>query len=366
MDYFLLLLCSTLLSILAVPLMLHIASRFNFRDHSNERKVHKGTKLCLGGGAIYLAFTVTSMVFLPFDGYNMAVVLGGGTFYFFLGLLDDRKNLPASLKLILELMVTIILVWMGMGAGFFLKNPFGGIGFHPVFMALSIPFSVLWIVGIANAVNIIDGLDALASGIILIACITMSITALINPAVSLSPYLLILIGSVAGYIRYNMYPAKIIMGDSGALFLGYTIAIVSLSSFTNPNQSVFLAIIPIAMAMFVPLFDTLIAIVRRMLNGGKIFSADRDHFHHILLRKGYSHPGAVRIVWGLSAVFGAVSLALSMLIHRQVCLALALFSAIIIWAGFSAANLGLFTKSSKKDPNQVSPSGKADQSSSQL
>lgn len=349
MDILYLLLVPAVLSFAAVPLMLRLARRYKFYDQADERKVHTGIKPYLGGGAIFLAFAITSMIFMPYNA-KLPIVLGGGAFYFVLGLLDDRFDLPAKLKLVLELLVTTGVVWAGMKSGFLLENPFGSIGFHPLFVWFSIPFSVLWIVGIANAVNLIDGLDALASGVILIACVTLSVAALINPAISLSPFLLILIGSVAGYIRYNLYPSKIIMGDSGALFLGYTIALISLSSFASTDRSVFLSLIPPAMALFVPISDTLMAIYRRGINGRRIFSADKNHFHHCLLNRGYSHPGAVKIVWGLSAAFGAVSLVLSELIFKQVYLALALLALVIFWAIYSASSFGLFAKVSADEP----------------
>lgn len=344
--------CSATISFASAPLMLKLANRYKFYDIATERKIHTGIKPYLGGGAIFLAFLVTSLIFIP-KTPRFWIVLAGGAFYFFLGLLDDRLDLPAKPKLVLELLVTTVLVWLGMRHGFLLENPFGSIGFHPIFVWFSIPFSVLWVVGIANAVNLIDGLDAMASGVILIACVTLSLASLINPAISLSPFLLVLMGSLAGYIGYNLYPSRIIMGDSGALFLGYTVAIISLSSFASTDRSVFLSLIPPAMALYVPIFDTLMAIYRRGINGKKIFSADKNHFHHCLLNRGYSHPKAVRIVWGLSAAFGAISLVLSELIYKQVYLALALLAVVLVWSIYSSASFGLFAKGTESKAKQA-------------
>lgn len=355
MHYLTLLLVSAALSYFLVPLMLKLAVKYNFLDHPDERKVHRGAKPYLGGAAIFLSFVITSLILLP-PQHNVFLVLGGGAFYFVLGLLDDRQDLPAKLKLVLELLVTTALVWAGMRSGLFLDNPFGSIGFHPLFVWFSIPFSVLWIVGIANAVNLMDGLDAMASGAILIAAIILSVAALINPVISLSPLLLVLIGSVAGYIRFNLHPSKIIMGDNGALFLGYTIAIISLSSFTNSERSIFLSLIPPAMALFVPIFDTFLAICRRRINGKKIFSPDKNHFHHCLLKQGCSHVKAVRIVWGLCAGFGIISLGLSTLIYRQVYLALALLIIVVAWAVYTAVGMGLFSKTESSGIGQTAVS----------
>lgn len=335
-----------ILSYALVPLMLKLAEKYRFYDYANERKVHTGKKPYLGGGAIFLAFTLACLVFLPKD-EKMFILLAGGAFYFLLGLWDDRFDLPAKLKLVLELSITTLVVWLGIKNGLLLKNPFGAIAYNSIFTWFSIPFSVLWIVGIANAVNLIDGLDALAAGAILIAAVALSIASLLSPAIALSPYLLVLIGSIVGFIRYNLYPSKIIMGDSGALFLGYTIAIISLASFASSDRSIFLSLIPPAMALFVPILDILVAIVRRGRNGKKIFSADKGHFHHRLLDRGYSHPQTVRIIWLLCAGFGTVSLLLSELIYKQVYLALALLALVLTWSIYSAASFGLMAKASK-------------------
>jgi UDP-GlcNAc:undecaprenyl-phosphate GlcNAc-1-phosphate transferase len=341
MEYLYLFLLPAAISFILVPQVLKLAQRYKFYDLSNDRKVHSGIKPYMGGVAIFVAFLVSSLLLTPTD-TKLMIILGGGFFYFILGLVDDRVNLPAKLKLILELAVTSIVVYAGINSGLLLENPFGSIGYHPVLLWLSIPFSVLWIVGIANAVNLIDGLDGLASGVIFIACAVLTIAAAINPAVSLSPLLIIVMGSIAGYIRYNLYPSKIIMGDSGALFLGYIIAIISLSSFATPNRSIFLSLIPPAMALCVPILDTLLAILRRRRYGKRIFSADKNHFHHCLLQRGFSHPKVVYIVWGLSASFGIVSLVLSELIFQQVYLALALSGLVLFWAIYSAAGFGIF------------------------
>lgn len=353
MDFILPFLTALVLSSVLMPAMLKLAKKYKFYDLSNERKVHTGAKPYLGGGAIFLSFIITSLLFLPWDN-KMLILLSGGTFYFLLGLIDDKFDVPAKVKLICELAVTSVLVWLGMRYGLFLENPFGSIGANSVLTWLSIPFSVLWIVGVANAVNLIDGLDGLASGVMLIACATLCIASIISPAVTLIPSLIIMMGSILSFFRYNLYPSKIIMGDSGALFLGYTIAIISLSSYASSDRSIFLSVIPPAMALFVPISDTLMAIFRRKKNGAHIFTADKGHFHHLLLSHGYSHPQVVRIIWGLSAFFGGISLMLSGLIYKQVYLALALLVVVVVWAIYSAARFGLFAK-----PPEAEPMGQA-------
>jgi len=286
------------------------------------------------------------MMFFPWDSKTF-IFLGGGIFYFLLGLVDDRYNIPARLKFLMELLVTIVVVWQGIRNGLFLENPFGRVGAIPLLAYLSLPFSVLWIVGIANAVNLIDGLDGLAAGVVMIACVAMGVASLINPAVLLNPYTIILFGCMAGFIPYNLYPSKILMGDSGSLFIGYSVAIISLSSFANSDRSVFLSLIPPAMALFIPISDTMMAICRRSLKGVGIFSPDKGHFHHLLLRRGYSHPKAVWIVWGISAGFGSLSLILSKLIIKQIYLVLAMLFVAVVWA---ITSYGILAKYSPTEP----------------
>lgn len=345
------------LSYALAPVMLLLAKKFRFYDSPNERKVHTEPKPYLGGGAIFLAFNIVCLLFFPWNS-ELFIFLGGGAFFFILGLLDDKYDLPARLRLGLELAATTVVVWLGMRAGLLLENPFGGIAYNSIFIWFSIPFSVLWIVGIANAVNFIDGLDALAAGTILIAAAALSAAAWLNPAIILSPLLLVLIGSIAGFIRYNLYPSKIIMGDSGALFLGYTIAFISLSSFASSDRSIFLSLIPPAMALYVPILDTLVAIIRRGRNGRRIFAADKSHFHHLLMDRGHSHPKAVRIIWSICVGFGAVSLILSRLIYRQSYLALALLALVSAWAIYSAASIGMMAKGVKAAPVDQTAAGK--------
>lgn len=329
-----------ILSIFLAPLSIKLARRYKFMDQPEARKVHTIPKPCLGGAAIYTSFTLTCLLFLP-KGLPLFTVLGGGTIFFILGLIDDRLKLSPRVKFLVELAVAIAVVLIGIQHGFLLRNPFGSIGGTSFLIWLGVPFSVLWIVGIANAVNLIDGLDGLASGIILIACAVLTGSAIFNPVISLNPMLPIAFGSILGYIRYNIYPSKTIMGDSGSLFLGYVIAIIALSSYVKIDHSIFFSLIPPAMALFVPIFDTFIAILRRRINGNGIFSPDKNHLHHCLLHHGYSHPRAVLIVWGLSFAFGLVSMLLGILIYKQVLVAMVLLGMVVVWALTSAARMGL-------------------------
>ncbi|MTI95307.1 MAG: undecaprenyl/decaprenyl-phosphate alpha-N-acetylglucosaminyl 1-phosphate transferase [Firmicutes bacterium] len=336
-------------SSLLAPATIRCATKWSFMDKPGARKIHVAPKPCLGGAVIFLSFLTTTLFFIPLSP-KVLIILGGAVFYFILGLADDRQSLPAGMKFVAEIIVSTIIVLLGIKYGYLLSNPFGQLGAS--FVWLSVPFYVFWIVGIANAVNLIDGLDALASGVVLIACFVLSISALLIPVISLNPLLLAIMGSLIGYIRFNLYPSKIIMGDNGSLFLGYLVAIISLVSYVNVDRSIFLSIIPPAMALFVPILDTTLAVIRRGLNGRKIFSPDQNHLHHHLL-KNYSHPRAVHIIWILSFSFGMISVLLSYLIEKQVYIALTVLAIVCVWSLFSARQMGLFRHKVEKLPTQA-------------
>lgn len=348
-----------LLSLFMAPVVIWAAKRWNFFDYPGKRKVHTRKKPYLGGVAIFFAVNASALLLLPVTP-RLLLIVAGGAFFFVLGLLDDRYDLSPRLKLAVELFATTALVLLGIKLGLFLENPFGGFGSNSLWMWFSVPFSVLWIVGVANAVNLIDGLDALAVGVLIIACSVLMAAAFLNPAIPLSPMLLIVTGALLGYIRYNLYPSRIILGDSGSLFAGYIIATISLSSFAVPDRSIFLSIIPPAMALFVPLFDAFSAVVRRGRSGKRIFSADQNHIHHYLLDQGQSHPQAVRTLWFMSLAFGGISVLLSELIYRQIFLALALLALILTWVVFYSIGIGFFSYSEPLESSSSNPTEQAE------
>ncbi|MBT2216501.1 undecaprenyl/decaprenyl-phosphate alpha-N-acetylglucosaminyl 1-phosphate transferase [Virgibacillus dakarensis] len=169
--------------------------------------------------------------------------------------------------------------------------------------------TVLWVVGVTNAINLIDGLDGLATGVTTIALTSMFIMAIIDVQVIAAYLCIVLIGANLGFLYHNFYPAKIYMGDTGSNFLGYMIAVVSMLGLFK-NIALFGFIIPIII-LAVPIFDTLFAIVRRAFNGENIMMPDNKHIHYQLLKKGFSHRQAVLIIYGFSALFGAIAILLS-------------------------------------------------------
>ncbi|CAM5191700.1 UDP-GlcNAc:undecaprenyl-phosphate GlcNAc-1-phosphate transferase OS=Ureibacillus acetophenoni OX=614649 GN=SAMN05877842_101160 PE=4 SV=1 [Ureibacillus acetophenoni] len=288
----------------------------------------------LGGLAIYLSFVIGLLILRPESEYTIAIVLAA-TIIIITGILDDMYEISAKAKMLGQLVAALIIVFYGDIQIDMINLPFGG---EMDFGLLSIPLTILWIVGITNAINLIDGLDGLAAGVSTIALITLSTMAFImgnNPFVLAVAALLAF--STLGFLVFNFHPAKIFMGDTGALFLGFMIAVLSLLGFKNVTVVSF--IIPVIM-LGVPISDTFFAIVRRLRNGQKWSDPDKSHLHHRLIDIGFSHRQTVLIIYGIAAMFGLFAIIFSMakiwgaiLLVTVILVALELFVEIIGLAG---------------------------------
>lgn len=294
---------SLFVSVCMIPLIIKVANRFQIVDKPNKRNVHKTPVPSLGGLAI-IAGTAAGLIYLNLDNPFLFPVIIGAIIIIVTGVLDDKFNVSAKIKFTLQLVAASVVV----ASGIMIKSidlPFiGGIELG----VFSYIISVLWIVGVTNSINLIDGLDGLAGGVAIIAISSIVVMAIIDPGnhlfiISLS---VLLIGSTLGFLCFNFHPAKIFMGDTGALFLGYSIAVISILGLFK-SVTVFSLLIPIII-LAVPIFDTVFAIIRRTLNKQKIYIADKGHLHHCLLAMGYSHRKTVLIVYGFSFFFGVCAI----------------------------------------------------------
>lgn len=304
-------------AILITPLVKRLAFRIGAVDAPNYRKVHSRIMPRLGGLAIFISFLIGLVILRPVpteplvqSGENpfiipLAMVLAA-TVIVITGVLDDMYEISAKAKMIGQLVAACIIVFFGGIQIEFINLPFGG---ELEFGFLSIPFTILWIVGITNAINLIDGLDGLAAGVSTIALITLACMALIMGNMFVVATAAILACSTIGFLFYNFHPAKIFMGDTGALFLGFMIAVLSLLGFKG--VTIFSFIIPVIM-LGVPISDTFFAIVRRIRNGQKWSDPDKSHLHHRLIDVGFSHRQAVLIIYGIAAMFGLAAIIFSM------------------------------------------------------
>ena len=275
----------------------------------DNRRMHKEPIPRLGGLAIFGGFLCSILVFGQLD-QTMLCVLLGATIIVALGIFDDVLALGAKLKFIVQIIAAAIPVCVGgLQISLFTNlNPFSDAPFwHLGFLA--VPVTIIWIVGITNAVNLIDGLDGLAVGVSSIAAITMLAVALLTDNMAIAITMAALTGACIGFMPYNLNPAKIFMGDTGSTFLGYMLATVSIMGLFK-----FYAVISFAVPFLIlglPIFDTANAIIRRLAEGRSPMSPDRGHVHHKLIDMGFNQKQAVAILYAISATLGLTAVVLT-------------------------------------------------------
>ena len=320
LKFIMVLLCTFFIGILLTPLVRILAFKIDAVDYPNARRINKKPMPSAGGLAVVIAFSITSLIMMPtivqvtfrgetyFD-YIWPVVLGGGVVAL-TGLIDDVKELSPLPKL-LGIVVAASLIWLL--TDFRLndfKIPFGGSSsFFPSLVILY--FNLDWIVSITNAVNLMDGLDGLVSGVSIISLLTMGVVSyffLPDHNLFLTLTIFVLVASIAGFFPYNYHPAIIYGGDTGALFIGFMISVLSLQGLKNATA---VAVVTPMIILGVPIADTFLAIVRRTLSGQKFYQPDRNHLHHRLLSLGLTHRGTVLVIYGISLIFATISLLLN-------------------------------------------------------
>lgn len=290
-------LSSFVLAILTTRVVIWLAGRIGAVDRPGIRTVHERSIPRIGGVAIFISTMtlVITVIFLnnAISGafrsmqVQLTMLLSSATLVFVIGLVDDLKGLSARTKFLLELLIATVLCFGGLRISEITLTdgwtlPLGRWGYA---------LTTLWIVGITNAVNLSDGLDGLAAGICSIACGVIALLAFLSGSMVIGVFMLALLGSLCGFLVFNFHPAKVFMGDCGSLFLGFIIATSSVMCTTKPAALVGLAL-P-ALALGVPIFDTLFSMLRRFLKHRSIFTPDRNHFHHRLLELGLNQRRAV-------------------------------------------------------------------------
>jgi UDP-GlcNAc:undecaprenyl-phosphate GlcNAc-1-phosphate transferase len=301
---FLAMVAALIASILLTPLVIKLAFRIGAVDRPNYRKVHASIMPRIGGLAIFGAFLIGYLVLRPAD-EHAAGILVGALIIVIVGFLDDMLEITAKAKLAGQLAAALVVVtWGGLQIEF-INLPFIG---QIDFGYLSIPITIIWIIGITNAINLIDGLDGLAAGVSTIALISIAVMAMIMADLFVVATAAILAASSLGFLFYNFHPAKIFMGDTGSLFLGFMISVLALLGFKN--IAVVSLIIPVII-LGVPISDTFFAIVRRIRLKQPITAPDKSHLHHCLLRTGFSHRQTVLIIYGIAILFGVAAILFS-------------------------------------------------------
>ena len=287
---------------LFIPVVKKIAEFIGAMDIPNERKVHKVPIPRLGGLGIYAGFLLGYMLF-GIHSVQMNAILIGSFIILVTGIFDDIKPVPAKWKFLAQIVGASIVPLYG---GILLQD-ISAFGLYIDFGILAYPITIIFIVAIINCINLIDGLDGLSSGIASIYFLTIGIIAmLLNNSNGLDILLtFIMLGSTLGFLVHNFNPAKIFMGDSGSMFLGYIIAVIALLGFKNITLTSF--IVPILL-LAIPIMDTLFAILRRLINHNPLGEPDKNHLHHQLLKLRLSQRKTVLIIYLVDILFATASI----------------------------------------------------------
>lgn len=303
------LLVAIAVSFLMCPLVKSFAYKIGAIDvPKDNRRMHKKPVPRLGGLAIFMGFMVSILLFASID-HEMQGILLGAVIIVVLGVVDDMTPLRAYFKFFVQIVAALVAVFHGVvietlsNPNIFSQSPYWNLGW------IAIPVTVLWIVGITNAVNLIDGLDGLACGVSTISALTMLVIALLVSESGVAVIMASLVGACLGFMPYNRNPAKMFMGDTGSTFLGYILATISIQGLFK-----YYAIVSFAVPFLIlglPMFDTLFAIIRRLAHGQNPMAPDRGHIHHRLIDMGLNQKQAVAALYVVSSILGLSAVVLT-------------------------------------------------------
>ncbi|MCX7903804.1 MAG: undecaprenyl/decaprenyl-phosphate alpha-N-acetylglucosaminyl 1-phosphate transferase [Caloramator sp.] len=313
LEYPLIFLVSFVFSFILTPIVKRLAFKINAIDiPKDDRRIHNKPIPRIGGLSILLAFIVSSYMFLIFDKNIIGIILGA-VVIFIGGFLDDLYNLKPKQKLIFQIIAALILIAFDVRVKY-ITIPFTKAGESLFIGNIGTLITLLWVVGITNAVNLIDGLDGLAAGVCFISSLSLFVVSLISGRSTAIVLTLILSGACLGFLPFNFNPASIFLGDCGAQLLGFLLSAISIQGAIK-SAAAFAIAVPI-IALGIPIYDTLFAMIRRKLNNKPISEADRGHLHHRLLDLGLNQRQVVIIMYLISFVFGVVSI-LAMLLTSK-------------------------------------------------
>ena len=316
---------ATLVAAAATPLAIIVAPKIGAMDVPKDaRRVHNKPMPRFGGIAMYLGIMISLAVFAMQDpGVPAAMV--GCTLIYILGLIDDLKNLKPLVKFAGQTAAAIVVFIMGLRINF-ITNIFGDGNMQFGIVACFIA-TVLWLVAITNSINLIDGLDGLAAGIALISALCIGYVSYIHGQYIPTIGMMTVAGAALGFLFFNFHPAKIFMGDGGSQLLGFAIAAFSIMGAVKSTTLV-VVVIPV-IVLGLPIFDTLMAIVRRTARGQSIGTADKEHMHHKIMKAGFGQRRAVLLMYGVSGIMGIVAILYSRGLYVE-CIGLLVIAAILV------------------------------------
>ncbi|MCF0144030.1 MAG: undecaprenyl/decaprenyl-phosphate alpha-N-acetylglucosaminyl 1-phosphate transferase [Firmicutes bacterium] len=310
---------------LITPIAIYIAPKIGAVDiPKDKRRVHNKPMPRFGGMAIYIGM-MAGLAFFALEDRGIFPAMVGCTLIYILGVVDDIKGMKPIIKFAGQLVCATVVFAMGLRIQF-ITNYFSD-GNMNLGLAACYLLTVLWIAGITNAVNLVDGLDGLAAGIAGISALCIAYVSYIHGQYIPTIGMMVVAGSCIGFLPFNFHPAKTFMGDSGSQLLGFAIASLSILG-TVKSATMVVVVIP-ALVLGLPIFDTMLAIVRRTLRGQSIGTADKEHLHHRILRAGFGQRRAVMLMYALSGIMGVVAILYSRGLIIE-CIALAIVAIIIL------------------------------------
>ena len=305
------------ISMVATPFAKKVSEKLGAIDYPKARGMHTKPMPRLGGIAIVLGFMITVLVLYRFvNDINIKHFCGfiaGAIVIVGVGIVDDSRQLPARVKLVFQIIAALLVIGSGIRIN---------VVMWPVttyLQKLSAPITLIWIIGITNAVNLIDGLDGLAAGVSSIASICLMVLCILTGTESAVVFTAALAGICLGFLPRNFNPAEIFMGDTGATFLGYVLAVTSIMGVFKGYAV--LALVVCLLSIGLPIFDTLCAMLRRAATHKPIMQADRGHLHHKLIDRGYTQKQAVLIMYGISLVLAILAIIIAIKDSRALAVA---------------------------------------------
>lgn len=346
-TYFAMLVISALGSWVLTPIAIRLAHRFGAVDQPGGRKVHAKAMPRLGGIAVFMGFLLPwiglyflnnpiQAKFREFDTLFVGLVLAASTMLL-LGIYDDIKGANAATKFVVQISVAVGLWFLGYSIEE-IRNPWGGEIILPWWIGL--PFTVLWIVGVTNAINLLDGIDGLVSGVTAVLATSLAVINVLSNDIVPALLTICLAGACLGFLLWNHAPARIFLGDSGSLTIGIVLACISIIALFDAGAKKASPLLTVPLILFaLPVFDTLRVMIIRLFNGGSPFKADKNHVHHRLLALGMNHQQAAWTLYVVAAGTGSFAVVLSrMPLDRQV--TLSVFFAAVAGAAFMVWHLG--------------------------
>jgi UDP-GlcNAc:undecaprenyl-phosphate GlcNAc-1-phosphate transferase len=316
-----------------IPTVRKFALRVGWADQPNARRLNREPLPNAGGLAIYagvIAALVLASLLRPIELQNVLAqvltILLGGSILVLVGFIDDQFGLPPSVRLWAQIVTALLLVANGISV----KVMFG----TPIDSLLSMSLTVLWVVGITNAINLMDGMDGLAGGISFITAMSLlGVAAQFNNRAAAILVLAALGGAALGFLRHNFHPSRIIMGDAGAYFFGYVLAATSILG--KLQQNTVYALIPTVLFLLLPVLDTTQVFVRRLLAGNNPLSTPgKDHLHHRLLAWGFSQRHAAFTLWSITLFFNLLAMkiqGMSLAVMMTTAISIIILLAFTVW-----------------------------------